>query len=209
MITIDKREETNNTGLFKTLSTNGEIHYNLETMNAGDCKIDGTNGSWIIEVSSILDFVGKIRSGRLWEQAEKCLADCENVIFVIVGRDDNLRAKGVSMNARVGAKFSLMRRGIHVIQYTKYSQLLKLIKIISDKMDSKSKSTGEFSRSKPKEMTVYDQAMYMLTGVKGIGEATARKILEEGSLYDFIQKVKDRDHKESDRFYNVVMDRHD
>ena len=205
MITLDKREVTNNTGLYKALYGNGEVPFEVDMMNGGDCKIDGINGSWLIEVSSIVDFIGKIKSGRLWEQAEKCLADTENVIFCIVGRNDNLRAKGVSMNARTGAKFSLMRRGIHVVHYNNYSQLLKLIKIIADKMDSKSKTTGEYSKSKPKEMSSYDQAMMMLMSVKGIGEATARKILAEGSIYDFIQKVKDRDHKESDRYFDVVM----
>ena len=78
MIYIDTREKGQFPVKIKE-AFNGE----MRTLDAGDYMITKDKGVIVIERSSFADFAGKIKSGRLKEQARKCLEVSEDVYFVV------------------------------------------------------------------------------------------------------------------------------
>ena len=207
MITIDKREESNLTGLYKKM-VNSELKFQIDMLHGGDYILDGKNGKYVIESMTKLDEISKIKDRRLWEQARKCLAESSHTIFLInvdkrLSHDGRKPKYKMNENSIMGAEMSVMDMGVSVYHVCSWESAYNFIEILSKRVDSDSKNESQYNRPKPKNMTNEEQAMMLLTGLQGVGTATARKILSEGSLYDFAKGVVSGEHKMSKKFKDV------
>ena len=189
---VDSREKGN---LPKNIIK--DFNADLMALGAGDYWIPKEDGYIIIERSSYSDFVGKIISGRLWEQLEKCLSKSDDVYFVLENPYLLNRSK-MSYKAVIGAMASLSRKGVKLFTTRNSNETYAFIKYLYEKYNTEKKVDQSETRVKPKKMTPREQALYMLMGCNGIGEKTAKSLLNGKSLSEFIYYINNTEIDESD-----------
>lgn len=183
MLIIDTREK--GLQLANYLSSVGELNSRFDTLTAGDFFIVANKPEYnvVIERSTITDFLGKVRSGRLWEQLDKLKATSDNVHFLL---EEPYKLKytkwntfaAVSLMAAVGEQCKLFISQ-NVTWSSSYIMALHR-KYASDREVDKNEYNKRF---KPrKDMTPIETAIWMLESVEGIGSATANKILSNYSI---------------------------
>ena len=182
MLLVDSREKGNlPTKLLKL------DHVEKGTCNAGDYII-GTKdvaNPVVIERTKLNDFIGKIISGRIDDQIEKCKDVSSDVILLLEGMHERPYTK-LSYKSIIAKMASISRRGVQIIctknSTESYEFIKKIHRMYQDGNIDKSKL-----RVKRRNMSLEDQAIYMLMGINGIGEMNAKRILQKhGSIADFI-----------------------
>lgn len=179
---IDSREKGNLPQKVAHEIPNNEV----KALDAGDYWIPKQQGFILIERSTYSDFIGKIISGRLWEQVRKCKEASDDVYFLLENPFMQKFSK-VSYKAIVAAKASLSRE-VRLFETRNASETLVFIKKLYDKYNSDDNKEFKEVRVKPKKMSYYEQARFMLLGLNGVGDSTVNKIFESyGSLYNVLR----------------------
>ena len=192
MLLIDTREKGN---LHKKVAA--EFPHEYRALGAGDFWIPKEDGFIILERSSYADFVGKIMSGRVWEQLEKCKSKSDDFYFIL---ENPTLLKYTKMNykAVISCIVSLTRQGAKVVTTRNASETHQVIKYLYEKYNTDKKVTHSETRVKPKSMTSKEQAVYALMGISKIGKKTAESILENRSLFELAEYLQTHDKDNSD-----------
>lgn len=173
---IDTREKGN---LHKKIKADiPESEY--KALGGGDYLITTDQANIVIERSTYSDFIGKIMSGRLWEQVDKCLQLSDDVYFVLEN-PYMLNRTHMSLASVYGAIASLSR-GVKVITTRNSTETYYFIKSLYNKYHKQKEVSDHEIRVKPKDMTPLEQARFALMGLKGIGAVSADKLLAMNSL---------------------------
>lgn len=154
----------------------------IEALGGGDYLITTEQGKLLFERSTYADFIGKIISGRLWEQVDKCLQITNDVYFVL----ENpylLRYTKFNVKALIGVMGALSRK-VHVITTRSVTETQYLLMYFYNKYHVKREVQSYETRVKPRNMTDEEQALYCIMGINSVGEATAKKILVGRSIRD-------------------------
>jgi len=173
-----------------------EFEHEYRALGAGDFWIPKEEGYIIIERSTYSDFVGKIMSGRLWDQIDKCKSKSDDVYFVL----ENpylLNRSQISYKAVIGAMASMTRKGVRTFTTRNASETHHLIRYLYEKYNTAKKIDQSATRVKPKKMTFREQAIYALMGMNGIGEKTAESLLHGKTLSEFINFIISTEPDES------------
>ena len=149
-------------------------------LGAGDYWIPKKEGFIVIERSTYQDFIGKIMSGRLWEQMKKCTEKSDDVYFLLENPYGQKFTK-FSYKATIGAKTSLSRH-VKIFETRNVTESFLFIKYLYEKYNMDRKFDFKETRYKPKGMTDKENARYCLMGIQGIGQQTADKLLENLTL---------------------------
>lgn len=183
VLLIDTREK--GLQLANYLSSVGELNSRFDVLTAGDFFIvaNKPEDNCVIERSTITDFLGKVRSGRLWEQLDKLKATSNNIHFLL---EEPYKLKytkwntfaAVSLMASVGEQCKLFISQ-NVTWSSSYIMALHR-KYASDREINRNEYNKRFRPRK--DMTPTETAVWMLESVEGIGEATATKILSNYSI---------------------------
>ncbi|MGI0057754.1 MAG: ERCC4 domain-containing protein, partial [Nitrosarchaeum sp.] len=132
------------------------------------------------------DFIGKIVSGRLWDQMTKCKEASDDVYFLLENPYMQKFSK-VSYKAIVAAKTSLSRH-VKLFETRNATESFVFIKKLYDKYNSDDNKDFKEVRVKPKKMSFYEQARFMLLGLNGVGDSTVNKMFEAySSLYEILR----------------------
>jgi len=199
---IDTREKSNS--LIRKLKS--EIQCEINTLTAGDFWIPKNDNIIVIERSTYTDFAGKIISGRLWEQVDKCLQVSDDVYFLLVN-PYLMRYTKMDYRALIAAQTALSRK-VKVFTVRNDTESFIFLKKLYDKYNSDRKIEPSEIRAKPKEMTEREQAKYCLMGISGVGSTYADKLLEGRSLIDIVTMEEDKlidltNEKLGNRLYGV------
>ena len=170
LIIVDSREKGN---LKNKLIT--ELGAEVKALGGGDILITTDQANIVIERSTYSDFIGKIMSGRLWEQVDKCLQMSDDVYFVLEN-PYMLNRTNMSLASVYGAIASLSR-GVKVITTRNSTETFYFIKSLYNKYHKQKEVSEHEIRVKPKDMSHAEQALFALKGLTGIGEVTAKKLL--------------------------------
>ena len=155
------------------------------TLPAGDYWIPKEDGSMMItERSTYSDFVGKIKSGRLYKQVEKCLEYSDDVYFVIEGRWSKFAKFPVK--SAVGMVASISRK-VDVMWLDGPNSTIHFLKYMHDKLAGTKKDIV-IGRHVPKALSTADTAKYMLQAVPNVGPKTAEKLLNNRTIADLCVK---------------------
>lgn len=130
---------------------------------------------------TILDFLGKFTSGRLDQQIDK-LRQITKEYYLLIENPWLLKKTKWNQVSAIKLVASMIEHNKIFIsvnfQWSLYFVLYFYKKYSSERQLNKSET-----RAKPKDMSTKDQALYALSGLTGIGEATALKLLMNyGSL---------------------------
>ena len=166
------------------------VPYEERALGAGDYWIPKEEGFIIIERSTYSDFIGKIISGRLWKQVEKCLSKSDDVYFLLENPYMQRFSK-FSYKATVGAKTSLSRR-VKIFETRNASESFVFIVKLYEKYNTDKKVDYKETRVKIKGMTDREMARYCLMGVRGIGQQIADRLLKGHTLAEVA--MMDMDH---------------
>ena len=175
MLLIDTREKGSLPKKLKEI-----LPYEERALGAGDYWIPKEQGFIIIERSTYSDFIGKIISGRLWQQVEKCTSKSDDVYFLLENPYMQKFSK-FSYKATVGAKTSLSRR-VRLFETRNASESFVFIAKLYEKYNTDKKIDYKETRIKIKGMTDREMARYCLMGIRGVGQTTADKLLEGHTL---------------------------
>ena len=118
------------------------IEGDVIVLDAGDYWIQTEDKPIVIERSTYSDFVGKIMSGRLFKQVEKCLSVSNHVIFAIEfeGRHwNNYNYCSFPRAGFIGMLGSLTMRGVFPIILSGPSDTIQLISYFYNKIWGKKK----------------------------------------------------------------------
>lgn len=160
----------------------------FKTLDAGDFLIPVENGAnkgknIIIERSTITDFLGKKKTDRLSFQIDK-MEELTDEIYFLIEQPFKLKYTKWNTKAAMGLMLKVQK---------KYTILMSLdlqwsasyVLLLHDWYgEDRELSTMEYRvRHKTrKDMTPSETAHFMLMGVEGIGDVTARKALEQYSI---------------------------
>lgn len=174
MIVVDTREKGDFP--YRVLK---ELPSKREMLAAGDYAIPTDKGTIIIERSTLPDFVGKIKSGRLWKQVDKCCDASDDAYFVIEANYD-WRYLGMPQASIVSAMVAISRKLKVLCVYGDHQTFMVLEKMhrsygADRKMDVKEEVN---SRVKTTETLMVDEVTWLLMGISGVGRRTAEKILK-------------------------------
>lgn len=182
---IDSREKGNLPSKLKE-----KVPYEIRALGAGDYWIPKEKGFIIIERSSYSDFIGKIISGRLWQQVEKCTSKSDDVYFLLENPYMQRFSK-FSYKATVGAKTSLSRK-VKIFETRNATETFIFITKLYEKYNTDRKVDYKETRVKLKGMTDREMARYCLMGIRGIGQQIADKLLLGHTLAEVA--MMDKDH---------------
>ena len=156
----------------------------LRTLDAGDYYIPLENGGVVIERMTYSDFCGKIMSGRLWTQIEKCRS-LSNIVYVILENIYTLKYSKISQSSYLGVLLSMYKMDLRVVNSRNMSETTQIIKKLYEYFEVGRKVSHSEIRVKPKSMSSKNTAIFMLMGVQGVGEKTAKKALKDRTLYEY------------------------
>lgn len=185
MLLIDSREKGN---LPKKCAK--EFDNVIDALGAGDYWIPKDEGFIIIERSTYTDFAGKIMSGRLWEQMNKCLTKSDDVYFILEN-PFTLKYTKINLKALYSAIASLSRR-VKIITTRNSTETFYVIEKLYDKYNNPNKKEFIDTRVKLKDKDPKKQAEYSLMGITGIGGTTASKLLKDRTLRELVNLSNDQ-----------------
>lgn len=178
MIYADAREKSK---LFERVKKTLEPE--IKYLDAGDYWIVGEQGKLVIEVTTMSDFCGKMVSGRLWEQVQKCVAetDADHAYMLVVGRYPTVRKYITISRKQVLGAISSVSRQMKVLWVDNFSEAYDVLDYFHRHCDTVSEHT---SRTKIKSKNPQEVAEWCMAGCTGIGPSTASKLLEYHSIAD-------------------------
>ena len=181
MILIDTREKGN---VPELLAEKNE--HEFRALHAGDYWIATESDPIVIERSTYSDFVGKIMSGRLWEQLEKCKSVSSRIYFIFEG--GSLYQCNMNVKSIIGAMLSITAKGAFVIQTKGMAETIHAITYLHEKFGGGKVPTHYHSRIKPKHANEKEQTLMALQGYAKIGSKTAGDLLDKfGSLVKVLE----------------------
>lgn len=178
-------------------------------LQAGDFLIpkqDDTN--ILIERMTILDFLGKIQSKRLDQQIYKMKQVTQHYIIII----ENLfllkktKWNPVSVHKMIAGYFEHNK----VLLAPTSDWTFDYIMYYYNKYGTDRSVRLNETRAKPKSMSLIEQAIFSLSGIDGVGSATAKKLLGTyGTIADLCKLKKDEYNgccspKLASHIYNVL-----
>ena len=199
MLLIDTREKGN---LHKKLAA--EFEHEYRALDAGDYWIPTEDGVIVIERSSYTDFIGKIMSGRLWDQMKKCMEKSTDVYFLLEN-PYAARFSKFSFKATIGAKTSLSRH-VKIFETRNATESFLFIKYLYERLHLNKKISYKETRIKPRNMSNIEQAKYMLMGLNGVGESTVNKLFDAYDDLDDILRSDDLAVVVGDRLAKQIKD---
>ena len=204
---VDTREDDR---FVVRLSKEHDIPFDAVALDAGDYLISTEASPILVERSTFTDFVGKIISGRLHKQVEKCKAISDIVIFIIEGHYSKAHTK-FSRTAFISTLGSLAMRGVIPICVENSSDTANLISYLYHSIEK----TGDqynplLQRLKPKDMDNSDRQIFLLTSFAGIGQKKAAKALAQYTIGEIMRMNRDSMvqtfGKPGNKMYEVLND---
>jgi ERCC4-type nuclease len=180
-IIVDTREKDGKRRkIITTITKSTSLKPIYKKLMAGDFLV----GNLLIERCTINDFIGKIRSKRLWSQLEKLVYYCKDndlkPVILIEGENWNYyRKKGFTTNHRNGVVNSISLKWDVAVNYTtSVKETVKYLEkqVIDDPGDKYRSMRDKIPLSKP----LKNWQQQVLEGFKKIGPATAKALLVEG-----------------------------
>jgi Fanconi anemia group M protein len=161
--------------------TKENIEYQVEALPVGDF----VKSNVVIERKTIEDFIGSVRSGRLWTQLLQMQENYEKCYLIISGSFKNIQflphLQGWTVEHHLGALASIsVRYNVKIIQVDNDTQMAKLIcKIMDKSFDGKVPSIMDTSVMKVRDkLTDEDIKFKMLMCLPQISYDRALKICE-------------------------------
>jgi len=179
MIVVDAHEAAEATRIVDALKKIADVA--IRPLDAGDYYLVGQRTA-LIERKTVFDFLNSLK-GRLWDQLERLKsAEVDERLLIIEGYLALYRKRGWDETAVLAMMDSIVTRWGVPILY------MPDVRATIDYLAWKHKSLGETERFverplrvKPKDMSVEEQALFVMEGL--CGPATARAVLEHfGSL---------------------------
>ena len=180
MLYIDTRESGN---CHKNIAR--EVEHEYMALDAGDYIIPKKGGLVVIERSTYTDFAGKIMSGRLWQQLEKCTAITDDVYFILEN-PFSLKYTKMNLGSIYGAMLSLSRK-CKIITTRSASETKIVILGLHTRFTTDKKVEASELRVKLKSKNTNELAKYCLMGITGVGSSRADKLLENRSIAELSQ----------------------
>lgn len=175
-IFIDTREKTHK--LAQMLEKQYRVTYMV--LQAGDYLIPKKQGYILIEKATYTDFLGKVRDGRIWNQINGMKALTDH--FYLLLENPWMLKKFTNWNEKsaMALEGAVLEAGCPIFKSQQTMQSLFFMQYLINKYSDENRDVSKFEvRYKPKEMTLEQQSVYLLTGITGIGESTAVKLLEK------------------------------
>lgn len=194
MIIYDTREKCR----IPEMIRKARVYSREETLKAGDYLIPKpSGGNILVERSSFHDFVGKIISGRLWIQVEKCLdAEVGDTYFIIEGPFD-WRNAGMRRKAIISAMVALTRKVKVLMTMNENDTFTVLEKMNRSYSSDHAPDIREFnSRVAPRVMDEDAQAEWVLQGLEGVGPKIAAKILRKAGSLAKVMEISEEEFLE-------------
>ncbi len=170
-IIIDEREKKS--GIPKLLSAIG-IKTEIKTLLVGDYIVGPET---IIERKSIQDLLSSVFDGRLFDQCSRLKENFQNPILLIEGNVDEIELITENPLIFYGALATIaIDFKIPVIPTPNASHTAKLLVSMCSKKES---IKGPFLKKIKKSNDVQKQQITLLCSLPGIGEKTAKRLLEK------------------------------
>ena len=151
-------------------------------LDAGDFLIPKPQGFVLIERSTFNDFVGKIKSQRLWEQVSKCTEITDDCYLLL---ENPFALKYSQFNRKaVWAMITEVSRKMKIMMAMNTNDSYVFIKKLYDDYNTERKLERHETRVKSRHMTDEQQALYCLMGIEDVGEVTAKKLLTGASIQE-------------------------
>ncbi|MFQ5531023.1 MAG: ERCC4 domain-containing protein [Candidatus Nanoarchaeia archaeon] len=184
-VIVDTREDKS-LDLIKILESKNYVEVLYETLESGDYIVN----NFVIERKTTDDFVSSLYDNRLKKQMKVLSCQKAPVLLIEGSWKQPMRYRDVS--------FTQINEALNVIQF-KYN--IKVIWAESQKESAyRIISLGFFDpndvievhrKAMNNDWSVKEKQLYLLKGIRGIGEKTANEIINKynGSLIDFFSKV--------------------
>lgn len=167
-----------------------EINYEVKPLPIGDYIVikDGETERICFERKTFSDFVGSVKSGRLFQQLINMQNTFEINYLIIVGNyKDYIKActynkrEAPSVNWYLSTVAAInVRYPVKVLMVNNHSEMVKLMRKIIEKTDD-GKCIQFIKRLK---ISTEDIKVNMLTAIDGISLEKAKRILEKYSLFE-------------------------
>lgn len=183
MIVVDSREAAEARRIYEGLRERVETE--VKALPVGDYLVVGVEKSALIERKSILDFLNSLK-GRLWEQLEAMNEFEGERLLLLEGYLALYRKRGWSEQSIMAMMDSIVHKwGIPIIPVPDSKATLAYLVWKDGALGSAKKPREYPLRSRSREMTVEEQALYTLEGL--VGHETAKALLRRfGSLGETI-----------------------
>ena len=179
----------------------------LRTLGAGDYYIPMENGGVVIERMTYIDFCGKIMSGRLWKQIEKCRAQ-SSIVYIILENIHTMKFTKLHGSSYLGALLAMVKMGLRVVHSRNMGETIHIIKKLYATYECGRKIEYSETRIKMKGMDPRQSAIFMLMGIEGIGEKTATKLLAGRTFLNYLTYLEsigdDKKSKMEKRIWEIV-----
>lgn len=174
-----------------------------------DLRVDfiilGSEKGYIVERKEIGDLVGSLQEGRFWNQLRNLHIVAKDLlneygipmypILVIEGNEykQMRKARGkLRYNQWIGILAGIAEMGIGIIKTGSFDGTINALKVLDRRTGKNAGKYRSVTIKKEQFSTIDEEAVYVLSVVKGIGPKKAFKLLEKyGSVYNVIQLDKD------------------
>ena len=127
-----------------------------------------------------MDFVGKIKSGRLWQQVEKCTGLSDDVYFILEN-PYSLKYTKMNLASIYGAMIALSRKCKIITTRSAGETKIVLMRLHERYATDRKVNDGEM-RVKLKTKDDDKLAQYCLMGIPSVGSARAKELLADFSI---------------------------
>lgn len=161
-----------------------EEHYDVKYMalSGGDIMILKESGAIFIEHMSILDFLGKVRDGRIWQQIEKMKLLTDDY-WIVIEKMWMLKKFTQWNEKSVVSLISAIAEHNRVMVSNRDDWLIYLIDYLHKKHNVERDVKLVEVKAKLPNMSFQQMVAYSLTSIQGIGQSTSVKLFKRfGSL---------------------------
>ena len=188
MIIIDSREAAEAPQIRDSLSKIVEVE--VRSLPAGDYYIVGVERCALVERKRVLDFLNSLK-GRLWEQLEAMKEFEGEKLILLEGYLPLYRKRGWNEASILALMDSVVNKwGVPIIPVPDIKATLTYL-AWKDKALGSAKKPREYPlRTRSREMSLEEQALYTLEGL--VGHETAKALLKKfgslGAVINFFQQ---------------------
>ena len=158
-------------------------------LDGGDFWIVGNDKTIICERSTFTDFIGKIKSNRLYKQIEKCLALSDDV-YLLLENPHGMRYSKMPRKS-VYSMMTAVSEKVNVLVAQNAGDTLHCISYLNKKYGEDMVSRQIVTRVAKKNATPLEQARYVLSGIAGLGSIRAESLLADKSIVDICNMQTD------------------
>lgn len=179
-IFIDTREKTHK--LAQLLEREYEVEY--MTLQAGDYLIPKKQGYILIEKATYTDFLGKVKDKRIWDQINGMKALTDH-FYLLLENPWMIKFTNWEPKTAMALEGAVLESGCPIFKSQKTDDSLYWIQYLMRKYTDENRNVSKYeTRYKPKEMSLEQSSIYFLTGLPGIGEINAIKLMQHfGTIY--------------------------